>query len=440
MRFWGNFFLISLLVSGVVVFLEILSFNHNAYFDLTPGKIHSFSDQTKKILRSLEKEVEFIAFYRLDDRSEINDFFQRLCDISPKLRYRLIDLERNPGKAELYGVDHTQAFVEYDGKRKIIPYPTEERIVNAILRLVRDTTKTVYFSKGHGEYEGYSDLKQDLKTQNWKSGDIYLNKQKDIPYHETVLLIAAPERDLQENEKAVMDKYLGKGGKIVMLLEPFTRLPNLEDFLKKYHMALSDGIIVDEEHKLSGGDYLAPLVFPNRGCSFVRQLASYSVFSTVRSLEIMEGDDDMISATSLARTSRESWTKTNKEDVKKGNIDFQEGIDTPGPLEVAVWVRITGEDNGGKKTEGELICFGDSDFIKDSYYNVFANKDLFLNTLEWLARDKDLISIRPKKIEYPFHFLNVAQGRLLFWVSIIVLPAIFLIISVAIFMFRRVRG
>ena len=90
--------------------------------------------------------------------------------------------------------------------------------------------------------------------------------------------------------------------------------------------------------------------------------------------------------------------------------------------------------------EGELICIGDSDFVSDSYYNIFANKDLFLNCLEWLAEDRDLISIRPKKIEFPFHFLSAAQGRMLFWVSIVLLPAVFLFISVALFSYKRVRG
>jgi ABC-type uncharacterized transport system involved in gliding motility auxiliary subunit len=96
--------------------------------------------------------------------------------------------------------------------------------------------------------------------------------------------------------------------------------------------------------------------------------------------------------------------------------------------------------NEGKEAEGELICIGDTDFVSDSYYDVFANKDLFLNCLEWLAEERTLISIRPKQVDYPFHFLSASQGRMLFLVSVVVMPTIFLVISIILFSFKRVHG
>jgi len=441
-QFFVSFFLTSILALGIVILVEIISFNHNLFIDLTPGKIHTFSAQTRKILVSLEKDIVFIAFYKLGDRAELEDFFQRLTNYSPKIKYRLIDLERNPGKAKLYGVTYAQTIVEYNGIRKDIGYPTEERVVNGILRLVQGRKKSVYFSKGHSENKGYSDLKKGLETENWDIGDISLMENNELPIDESVLVVAGPQKDFLEHEISRIEEYLNQGGKVVFLFEPFTDLPNLEAFLKKYRVVLEDGIIVDKRGKLAGGDYLTPLISDKYQCSVTKGLghsASF-LFSTARSLEITEGDVSGISILPLLRSSRQSWTKTNMEEVKKGNVDFQEGIDIPGPLKVGIWVVLTGEDQDGKKKEGELICFGDSDFITDSNYKVFANKDLFLNALGWLARDKNLISIRPKQFDYPYHFLSAEQARLLFWVSVIGLPAVFLVVSVALSVFRRVRG
>ncbi len=441
-RFFVNFLLSSIVVLGILILLEIISFNHNLFIDLTPGKIYTFSEQTRKVLESLDKEIEFIAFYRLDERAELEDFFQRLSNYSPKIKYRLIDLERNPGKAKLYGVTYAQTVIEYNGMRRDIGYPTEERVVNGILKLVQGKTKTVYFSKGHNENEDYTDLKKGMENENWKVEDIFLMENNNLPINETVLVIAGPKKDFLGHEISRLEQYLNKGGKVVLLLEPFTDLPNLEAFLKKYRIALGDGIIIDKQAKLSGGDYLALLLSDIFHCSVTKGLSASArfLFSTVRPLDIMKGEVSGISVLPLLRSSYDSWTKTDMEEIKKGNVDFQEGIDTPGPLKVGVWVSLTGEDEVADENDGELICFGDSDFITNAYYKVFENKDLFLNALEWLSRDKNLISIRPKKVDYPYYFLSGQQARLLFWVSIIGMPAIFLVISVAIFVFRRVRG
>jgi len=436
---FGNFFIIGLLALGIAIFLEIISHNHNVFFDLTPGQIHSFSEQTLNVLKALDKDVEFVSFYRVDERAELEDFYDRLCNYSKRLKYRLIDLERNPGKARLYGFTHAQTVIKCNGQTRTIGFPTEERVVNAILKLTQGITKTVYFSKGHDETEGYTDLKVGLENENWRVEKVSLLENIELPINETVLVIAGPEKDFLASEISILDRYLHDGGKIILLVEPFIPLPNIKVFLEKYRIALGDGIIVDQQGKLSGGDYLAPLISDKFQCSVTKGLnrSSSFLFPTVRPVETMAGGADGIVAVPLARTSRRSWTKSDKDGVKRGDIEFEEGVDTPGPLEVAVWVSV---GTGDKEVEGELICIGDSDFLTDSYYDAFANKDLFLNSLAWLAQERNLISIRPKKVEFPFHFLSASQAGMLFWVSIVGLPAIFMVISIILFSFKRVRG
>jgi ABC-2 type transport system permease protein len=436
---FASFVIICLLALGIVILLEIISNNHNLFVDLTPGKIHTFSEQTQKILRALDKDVEFISFYRMGDREELEYFYKRLSNYSKRLKYRLIDLDRNPGKAKLYGITNAQTVIKCNGNTRTIGYATEERVINAILKLTQGVTKTVYFTKGHNEKEGYADLKAGLQNENWRVGKIDLLENKDLSINETVLVIAGPEKDFLDAEISVLEQYLHNGGKVVLLVEPFAALPNLKAFLEKYRVALGDGIIVDRQGTLSGGDYLTPLVSEKFQCPVTKGLSPSSrfLFPTVRSVEVMSGGADGIVILPLARTSPNSWTKSDMEAVKNGDVDFEEGIDMPGPLVVAVWVRVINE---GKGAEGELICIGDSDFISNSHYDVFANKDFFLNCLEWLAEDKDLISIRPKKVDFPFHFLSASQGRMLFMVSIVGLPAIFLVISIILFSFRRVHG
>ena len=51
------------------------------------------------------------------------------------------------------------------------------------------------------------------------------------------------------------------------------------------------------------------------------------------------------------------------------------------------------------KPETRIVVFGDSDFVANGYLGIPGNKDLFLNTVNWLAQQENLISIRPRDPE-----------------------------------------
>ena len=42
-----------------------------------------------------------------------------------------------------------------------------------------------------------------------------------------------------------------------------------------------------------------------------------------------------------------------------------------------------------------LVVFGDSDFAANEYVDSYLNRDLFVNTVNWLMGDVEAISIRP---------------------------------------------
>ena len=46
-----------------------------------------------------------------------------------------------------------------------------------------------------------------------------------------------------------------------------------------------------------------------------------------------------------------------------------------------------------------MVVIGDSDFAANSVLGVQGNRDLFLNTVNWLAQQENLIAIRPREPE-----------------------------------------
>jgi ABC-type uncharacterized transport system involved in gliding motility auxiliary subunit len=60
-----------------------------------------------------------------------------------------------------------------------------------------------------------------------------------------------------------------------------------------------------------------------------------------------------------------------------------------------------------------------------------------MNTINWLAQDEDLISIRPKENENRRLNVNAAQMRLFLYFTLIALPLLIIGSGVSVFLKRR---
>jgi ABC-type uncharacterized transport system involved in gliding motility auxiliary subunit len=56
-------------------------------------------------------------------------------------------------------------------------------------------------------------------------------------------------------------------------------------------------------------------------------------------------------------------------------------------------------DNGKPNEGGRFVVIGTASFIANDFITTALNRDLALNTINWLSSDEDLISIRPKEPE-----------------------------------------
>jgi len=88
-------------------------------------------------------------------------------------------------------------------------------------------------------------------------------------------------------------------------------------------------------------------------------------------------------------------------------------------------------------TEGRIAVIGDSDFVANRYYSLSGNGNFYLNTVNWLTEESDLISIQPKTQSPRTIQLSPSQGRLIFFVTVIVLPLLVLLLGVSVWVRRR---
>ena len=88
-----------------------------------------------------------------------------------------------------------------------------------------------------------------------------------------------------------------------------------------------------------------------------------------------------------------------------------------------------------------MIVVGDSDFVTNGIIDYLGNKDLFVNSINWLARDESLLSARAqsKEVGREQFFVTETQGAWSFWLATILQPAFFFAAGALVFLRRR-RG
>ena len=84
-----------------------------------------------------------------------------------------------------------------------------------------------------------------------------------------------------------------------------------------------------------------------------------------------------------------------------------------------------------------MVVAGTSNFAIDAYFLMQGNGNLFLNMINWLAQDEDLISIRPKSADDRRIILSQGQLAMLRIFTIFLLPGAAIAVGIVVFTRRR---
>jgi ABC-type uncharacterized transport system involved in gliding motility auxiliary subunit len=472
MKRLANYAHLSLNVLGLFAALAmagVLIHRHNLRLDLTPTKKYTLSEHSVKIVDSIHDDVEVLAFVRREDpRTDfIHDLLWRVNSRNPRIRYRLIDLNRSPSLARRYNVDaYGAVVVERGRRRKQFTNIREELLVAALLQVTRDEEKVAYFLTGHGEgniddsdrNRGYSTAKVVLEQEFYTVRPLSLLGGRGVPPDAAVVILAGPKSDLLPQELLALDEYLRKGGAVLALVDPGEGR-SLAAFLRRYRLELPEEIVADGDFRLAAGEELTFRV-PERPSDAVvaRTLEADPVFSLARPIGTVpaEGDDHRIVVRDLLRTSSNSWAIPFANGEIRGDLEYDPKRDRRGPFAVGVEVAIDLETpkpaavnlgeaeellEPGQRHHSRLIVYGDADFANNFFIELLGNRDLLVNTVNWLALEESLIGVRParKQPGTEQFFVSSRQGYWAFLLGTVVEPAIFLILGIAVFVWRKLR-
>jgi ABC-type uncharacterized transport system involved in gliding motility auxiliary subunit len=235
-----------------------------------------------------------------------------------------------------------------------------------------------------------------------------------IPEDAAVLIIAGARGELLTDEMIEVREWLKKGGRALFLVDPSPPL-TIAAILEKWGVIIGKETIVDPNASITGDPRTPLLQRPSYLGDPITENLDVTFFPQATPVEILEEFQEdprkvppWIQYIPLAQSSNNSWGTLDPERDK-----FSSAEDNPGPLLIGLAVQALGtvEESRQSVESSEssevttFIVLGDSDFASNRFYSAYSNSDLFLNSVNWLAKDYSLISIRPKP--YAFRELVV---------------------------------
>ena len=450
----GNLLLVVVLVLAILGLVNYFLSKNHYRMDFTTAKLHSLSDQSVTVLKNLKTDIAFKCFFREGNygRAAMENLLKIYAYHSGKVKYEFIDPDKNPGLVKRYGVTQDgTTVIEAGDKESRITTTTEEDVTNALIKATRAVKKVIYFLEGHGEESveeagdnGYATVKTELEKLGYEVKKQPLALADRFPKVCALLVVPGPQKDLLPNEYETIRAYLKDGGRVLFMVDPETAT-TLPSFLAGYGFKLENDIIVDTVSRLLGGDYFMPVVSEYETHAITEKFGYATFFPFARSVEIAEPRPEGVTLTALAKTSPNSWSERQ---LDQKEVKFTPDKDKQGPVglaAVATFKTKSGQPAAEEpkpkpeaaEKEARMAVVGDSDFAKNRYYSVSGNGNFFLNIANWLTEEADLIAIQPKTQAPRTIQLTPSQGRLIFLVSVILLPLAVLLLGVFVWVRRR---
>ncbi|HOZ44978.1 MAG TPA: GldG family protein [Candidatus Hydrogenedentes bacterium] len=463
----------SVLVFGICVVLYAFVQHWNRSWDLTQEGRRELSSQTVQVLETLGNDVDVLCFFlQVDDnlvriaKDKTERFLAQCAQHTSLLNIEFHDPQVARAQLEGLGVPYASpqgtVVVRCGKNQRVItlkgasPRLEEREFTNALINVVRNTQPKICFLTGHGERDvldtdeknGASLLETALKSESYLVERIGMQiTAPSIPEDCGVLVInglglKGPQADLHPAEIGALQEYLERGGRLLMLLDPWLRTQpvagrteQLRPWLKdRYGIVIGDDVLISPETKwtvelrTSSAPFGQAVDEEYQGCfnamhPVTKAFDQNMVLNVCRSVTLAETRPPSVAGTSLLRTTPEFWAETDVPLLFKAGKAYKQPDEVEGALPVAVAVAAKTDapiGDGGQTRDARIVVVGDSDFATNGQFTVVpGHLNFFLNAMAWLTESEELIAIRPSGKEDPPVLLTEGQQRAIVWISVL---------------------
>lgn len=454
----ANFSITVLLIIGIAIVLNFISYQIFYRWDLTDTKSYSISKVTKKTVGNLDDAVTIKAYFSKTLPAQFVSVKQEVADIldeyqnysNGKIHVEFIDPgsdENTQSELMMIGIpqltfevmekDKLQVVngymgvaITYGDKQEVIPAVTkntgdlEYQLTTAIKKVISDEIATIGFLSGFGAPDAKSTFSTAYKALEklYTIKDVTITEKEGVPDDITTLIIAGPKEEMKETMLKQVNEFVARGGSLLVLMDGViigdglsaAKNPSgLEKLLEKYGLKLNTDLVGDVQSGIASfsqgffsfsTNYAYWPKITSEGFS-----ADSSVVSSLEnvilpwasSIDIATDKISEQNVIKLAQTTDQAWNLTDTFNIAPNSVqpnDSKKKYILAASANGEISTPYTAKDKKqGDKMNIRLAVVGDSDFLYDNFVNGLQdNLTLFQNLVDSLTLDEDLIAIRAK--------------------------------------------
>jgi ABC-type uncharacterized transport system involved in gliding motility auxiliary subunit len=436
------------LISLVVIVLVVVNFlavRHYKTWDFSGQQVNTLSPQSAQLVKNLDSELLVRFFYKKgvegneENRKAFRDLIKKYQDQSNQIKLEFVEVNERPDLAEQYGVTKGSGviFLEYKGRKNRIEKIDEQEVSSALVKVTREKDKVIYFVVGHGERElddakeatGLSAFKLMLENNRYTVKTLATNLNAKVPDDADLVAVVGPSQNFQSYEIQGLADYLQRGGSLLLALES-KQTVGLDRILAAVGLTPMN-------------NYVFNVVETVMGKGIQQSQTMGTVFSSTSEISKVFGKGEAVvfrNPMSFKRNSvpdglvLEDVVKAPEGSVSFDSLDIKgEGVQGSFPLVVSA----KGKFLDAKTKDFNLLVTGDADFLGNQLLYQNLNRDLALNSIAWLANEKDMISIATKEAAVT-KLTMTDTGFYLFLICFAIpLPVLLLATSTTLWMKRR---
>jgi hypothetical protein len=434
---------------GLTVFANIAVIRHDVHLDLTREAVNSPPPQFQSVVAGLDAELSLLYFYNGADANALKA--KELLTVAarqyPLLRFRAVDLDKDPATTRAFGVRAYNTAVVTAGDRRVAVENTADlaQIAFAALRVLKKETDVVCMVSGHGEsvgeahphfthvesleghdrpgandvLEGAADgldrLNVALGSLGYSVRTILLATLTAIPADCRVVAEIGPRREYAPGEARLLSDFLARGGRVLAMIDPV--FPLGDEFAGLLHdvgLSLDQATVIDPlNHHGTDEEKVAVPYYPPH--PITRRIA-LTIFPHARPITVAAPPDG-VSTAILATSSKDSYLRPLSR-LQAGDANAPRG---PAVLAVALegrWPRPEAEPG----SRFRLVVVGSSNFAGNSYFPYVSNGDLAVGMIRWVADDEARPAAKPQSFSLEQITLTPSQMRNIFVAVEILLP------------------
>ena len=427
-------------IAVVVVLNMIVNAIPSKYseIDISSQKLYSIGDDTKAMLKDLDKDVTIYHIAQSGSEDEnITNLLKKYEDESKHIKVEQKDPVVNPKFVTEYTSDDLSAnslIVVCGDRNKVIDYNNiyestmdyqtyrsqttgfdgEGQITSAIGYVTSEDLPILYTLEGHGEKEMDSTIKEDIEKANMDIQSLNLLTEGSVP-----------------------DDYLENGGKAMIFSDYTTEdLPNFDAVLENYGVQREAGIVFEgdnQHYAMQMPYYLVPTINSTDASSETVSGGYYVLAPYAQGIRKMDDVRDTVTINSILTTSDQAYSKT---DLNSDTLEKEDG-DEAGPFDLGVSITETLDDD----KETQIVYYSTSNLMESQVNQMVSggNEKLIIESLKWMTDTEDSATVSIPSKSLSVSYLTLTDYDAAFWkiCTIGLIPGFFLVVGFAVWMKRR---